>query len=562
VRALALAAAVSCLGLLAGCWGGSVPAGTRPTDPQRGGTLTLLVPHADPSPDPHRVRTAAEAMIHAAVYRSLYAVRPARGDVSGTPDAATSTADEPVPDLAESPPEVSADGREITIRIRSGVRFGGEDARQITARDVARGIERAVADPVAGPEARRLLAPVVGVPANEPDDGSPDTIAGIEAIGKRTLRLQLRSPEARLVIAALATPLSTPIPADREDVTPWTGPYMPQHEGPDDDVVLVRNPSFHPLDDDWRKTYAERVRLEVDASPGAAARVLEGEGLVLGASEVPSDVARIAARRDQLVRVVMPTTQYVALNPGAGPFANEDLRKAAIAAIDRQALLTVAGTGGLLASHWLPPGTPGHDESGGAEGPRYDYLASPTGDLDVARAYLQRAGFTDGTYQGPALVADTAGDPSSRAVADAVRDQLARVGFDVRVRVVARAEAQRACADPSSGVALCPNDVLSSPIRDPEALLRPGFADTAARMRLGAGDIPALMTLAAEARPGEQRARAWGDINRDILGLAPGAPWRWDERSLLVSADVRGVVNDGIGGWDLAATSLENPRGG
>jgi hypothetical protein len=64
------------------------------------------------------------------------------------------------------------------------------------------------------------------------------------------------------------------------------------------------------------------------------------------------------------------------------------------------------------------------------------------------------------------------------------------------------------------------------------------------------------MTLAAGAQPGEQRARAWGDIGRDVVALAPGAPFRWDERLLLVSRDVRGVVDGGSGGWDLAATSL------
>ncbi len=64
------------------------------------------------------------------------------------------------------------------------------------------------------------------------------------------------------------------------------------------------------------------------------------------------------------------------------------------------------------------------------------------------------------------------------------------------------------------------------------------------------------MTLASDTEPGEQRARAWGDIGRDVVAIAPGAPWRWDERVLLVSSNVRGVVDGGSGAWDLAATSL------
>ena len=46
----------------------------------------MLVPQADPAPDPHRVRTVADAMIHGAVYRSLYVVPPTEEDEPGTPD--------------------------------------------------------------------------------------------------------------------------------------------------------------------------------------------------------------------------------------------------------------------------------------------------------------------------------------------------------------------------------------------------------------------------------------------------------------------------------------------
>ena len=93
-------------------------------------------------------------------------------------------------------------------------------------------------------------------------------------------------------MAALSTPLSTPVPADRENISPWTGPYVPTQDGPDGQVVLVRNPDFRPLPDDWRRAYAERIRLEVDDSPGAASRVLNGQRLVLGSTTVPASVRR------------------------------------------------------------------------------------------------------------------------------------------------------------------------------------------------------------------------------------------------------------------------------
>jgi peptide/nickel transport system substrate-binding protein len=554
VRGLVLALGVLSLMALAACGGPSTPAGTREADPQRGGVLTVLVPEADAAPDPHVVRSLSAAMIHAAVYRGLYIVPPTREDEPETPDA-PAEASEPVPDLADGPARVSEDGRVVTVRIRDGVRFGGDDGRAIVARDVARGIEQAVADPVAGPTVRRLLAAVAGVP--RPGDRARSTIAGIEATDDRTLEFRLRRPEARLVVAALSTPLSTPVPAERENVLPWTGPYMPTQDGPDGQVVLERNPAFHPLADDWRKAYAEQIRLEVDGSPGAASRVLSGEGLVLGTTTVPPAVAAKAGSRGQLTRVVMPSTQYVALNPMMPPFDRLDVRKATIAAIDREELLgAVREDGGLLASHWLPPGTPGHDEAGGAEGPRYDWLARPEGDLAVAQAYLRRAGFPDGRYTGDPIVAFTAGDGHSLAVAGAVKRRLALLGMELKLRVVAADAAREACSEPGSGAAVCPGAVLASPVRDPEALLRPGFVEAPAWAQTGTADLAAVMTLASDAQPGPQRARAWGDIARDVVAIAPGAPWRWEERLLLVSRDVRGVVDGGSGAWDLAATSV------
>jgi peptide/nickel transport system substrate-binding protein len=554
VRSILCAVAAVSVLVMAACGGGSDPSGTKEGDPQRGGDLTVLVPRADAAPDPHRVRTLAEAMIHSAVYRGLYVVPPTKEDTPETPDE-PSADDGPVPDLAEGPARVSDDGRLVTVRIRDGVRFGGDDGRAINARDVARGIEGAIADPVAGPTARRLLAAVAGVPA--PGDPAPGTIAGIEATDARTLQLRLRRPEARLVVAALSTPVATPVPADRENVAPWTGPYVPTQDGPDGAVVLVRNPDFRPLADDWRKAYAERIRLEVDDSPGAASRVVSGRGLVLGSTTVPASVATAANRRHALTRVVMPMTEYVGLNPTMPPFDRLDVRKAAIAAIDRQALLDdVRENGGLLASHWLPPGTPGHDESGGAEGPRFDWLARPDGDLAVASAYLRRAGYADGRYEGRPMVTFTAGDHRSLVVAEAVRRRLALIGMDLKLRVVPTAVARDACSDPGSGASVCPEAVLASPVRDPEALLRPGFVEAPAWRQSGTADLAAVMTLASDSQPGEQRARAWGDIGRDVVALAPGAPWRWDERLLVVSPDVRGVVDGGSGAWDLAATSL------
>jgi hypothetical protein len=53
-----------------------------------------------------------------------------------------------------------------------------------------------------------------------------------------------------------------------------------------------------------------------------------------------------------------------------------------------------------------------------------------------------------------------------------------------------------------------------------------------------------------------ERARAWADVNRRVVDLAPAAPYMWAHVAAISSADVRGVQNDYTGLWDLNFTSV------
>ena len=58
-----------------------------------------------------------------------------------------------------------------------------------------------------------------------------------------------------------------------------------------------------------------------------------------------------------------------------------------------------AKTVGSVATHFLPPGTPGHAQAG----PTPDFLASPGGNAALAASYLKKAGFASGKYSGPQI---------------------------------------------------------------------------------------------------------------------------------------------------------------
>ena len=98
---------------------------------------------------------------------------------------------------------------------------------------------------------------------------------------------------------------------------------------------------------------------------------------------------------------------------------------------------------------------------------------------------------------------------------------------------------------------------------DPEPMLRPVFSGHAIARptnntnfsQLDDPAVDAAMDRAATTT-GAARARAWGRIDRMIVGDAAAVPIQWDVETLIRSKDVAGVPNVSFGSWDLSYTSL------
>jgi peptide/nickel transport system substrate-binding protein len=568
--ALALAGAV-----LAGCAGegddrdGGASRGT-PAQSREGGMLTVLWTDDVDVIDPGQTYYEPGYQVAYATQRPLYSYRPDDGH-------------RPVPDLAAGAPQVSEDGRTVIVRIRGGVRFSPPVDREVTSADVKYAIERGFFRTVANGYAGTYFGDLKGA-----EEGAPPgrEIAGIETPDPRTVRFRLKRGTGGVLAGALALPLSAPVPeeyARRFDArTPSaygqnqvaTGPYMIENDArgratgyeAGRRIRLVRNPSWDRTTD-YKPAYLDAIEMPQgnDDTAVASRQVLEGQALASGDFTPPPE-ALARAPRDQLVLVPAGGFRYVSLNTTVPPFDDVNVRRAVVAGFDRRALLLARGGTmlGDVPTHVLPPAIPGHEEAGGREGPGFDFMAAPSGDLELAGEYFRRAGYATGRADGEeVLMVGTSGGVNER-VAEIAQGQLERLGFRVRMRLVTQdAMLSRFCTVPAADVAVCPNLGWSKDFADAQTLLDPTFngenISPQGNSNASELDVPAINAAMEEAAlliDPRERALAWGRIDRAVTDHAPAIFYAWDKTPLLHSSDVDAVASEFTSAWDLAWTSL------
>src|SRR4051812_1773375 len=159
---------------------------------KKGGTLTLLSNGDVDYVDPGAAYYQFTFIFDYAIQRPLYSYKPE------DPTKA-------VPDFAASEPQVSADGKTITIKTRQGVKFSPPVNREATAKDVKYAIERLFNKSVANGYAPSYYKNIVGAA-----DAKGGPISGITTPDDNTIAFKLTKPEAATVIGALSLPGSAP----------------------------------------------------------------------------------------------------------------------------------------------------------------------------------------------------------------------------------------------------------------------------------------------------------------------------------------------------------------
>ncbi len=542
----------------------------------RGGTLNVY-DHTDfLSLDPGNAYDALDYEVILATQRPLFSYMPNQTQTLS-------------PDLASGPAIVSPEGNTVTVHIRHDVFFSPPVNREVTSADVAYAIERGANPNVANGYFEAYFDDIVGA---SKATGGP--IPGIVTPNSNTIIFHLTGPYGTFFAQALSMPLTAPVPKafaaplDAKKPTQYgsvyevaTGPYMLKANSqgkflgigyqPGESATLVRNPNWNPRTD-FRPAYLNQIDIHIGTDPNVI-----GREVLTGSDEVQNDtvaapIVELAYEHyyNQLVAVPGAGVDYISLNNRRGPFSNVDVRRALWAALDREAMIKVAGglLVGQLGTHFIYPGSEGFEQAGGDAGPRVDYNLYPNGNMALATRYMKAAGYPNGRYAGDATlqVVGATGDPYPED-AQLVNQTLQNLGFKTNLSLVSQAVMyEKYCGVPAQEIDVCPDVGWIRDFADPQTILDPTFAGynilPSGNSNLGQVNNPRINAAmrAAEKMVGTAaRARAWANVDRMLVGIAAAVPWDFGKNPTIESRNVRGI-NDlsNLGLWDYSFTSLEN----
>ena len=301
MRGLAISAGLLALAT-AGCGGGGGSSERGAPVARQGGEVRFLSGGDVDFVDPGQTYYTFGYLVQYAVNRPLYSFSPEDGGRSR-------------PDLAEGDPQISADQKTVTVRLKAGIRYAPPVERAVAARDVKYAIERAFSANVPNGYAFSYFADMVGAPAAPTE--AVEEIRGIEAPDDRTLVIRLERPVAATVSAALVMPITVPVPEERaaahdrrspsdyDRYVAFTGPYMIRNDAagklvgrdPGGRIELVRNPNWSRAGD-YRPAYLDAITIETGNNDLtiAARRALRGDGLMCCDVSPPAAVLREALR--------------------------------------------------------------------------------------------------------------------------------------------------------------------------------------------------------------------------------------------------------------------------
>jgi peptide/nickel transport system substrate-binding protein len=533
-----------------------------PSAQHMGGTLNIISNEGWEHLDPAASYFQVDYLVVYATQTPLYTFTP--------------TSDTPVPLLASGPPQISADGKTVTVHIKSGFKFSPPVNRAVTSKDVAYAFQRMFNPNVQNGYAAGYF-PIVGATKAA---GKP--IPGISTPNATTIVFHLTKNFGATMYDALTMPGTSVVPAgytaaaDKSSPSKWdsdptsqvfTGPYMIKSYTAGRQVVLVRNPNWSRSVDGVRPAYADKIVWNAGADPTVAARQTLDSPNLLMADTPPSSVLKSAYETKKSQLSVAPLGDYYAtLNTQVPPFNNLNLRKAVIAAQDREAYLLARGGKlvGQVMTHFLFPEVPGYQQAGGAAGFGEDYVSSPTGNMTVACKYMKLAGYPNCKYTGSTNVSivGSNADPGPQEM-QIVQNGLSKLGFKSTIRAVPQQTMySKFCGYVKAHINICPTAGWIEDFPDPYATLFVPFNGEAIVpinnsnwAVLNDPKVNQAMDAAAAISNRQQRLTAFAKVDKMIVDDAPAIPEVWSDNALLEGSKVKGVLDPWNDDWNLSFSS-------
>lgn len=303
------------------------------------------------------------------------------------------------PDLATEIPTqanggVSADGKTITIHLRSGVKWNTTPARDVTASDVVLGVKR-TCNPVQPFGAQPDFASLIDGYQTYCDamsakaGGAKATVASLKSAIQNTPFTGVTAPDATTVVYHLTHPasyftsmlaglsgISAPVPVEYLNYLPASaqlaqhmisdGPYQIQSYNPTQSIVLTKNPVWQQSTDPLRKQNFDKVVINEAGNQASIQSQLQSGSptadMEWDTFPPPTSVPALHQANDPnlLITPESSSNPYVVFNIASpnnnGALGKVAVRQALSEAISRSALIKVLGADLLNVplSHVLP----------------------------------------------------------------------------------------------------------------------------------------------------------------------------------------------------------------
>jgi oligopeptide transport system substrate-binding protein len=384
----------------------TAPTGTGATETEpAGGRIdggTLRIQQIEPqSLDPHFSSFAQDISVQRMIWRGLYSL-----DADNVPQ----------PAMADGEPEISADGKTFTVKLKEGILWS--DGEPLTAADFELGILR-TCNPVNAGEYQYLLSNIVGCddyygalagPDGDPgtgDDLSPDDptletlkdAVGVEATDDQTITFTLQNPGPTFQII-LSLWMTFPVPSHKipnpGDTWPanpdvpgalaYNGPYMLTSYTAGTNATFEPNPN-------WKEEYSpvglaptlDSFELRWIDDFAVSQRAYENDELEMSTV----DLTQLAAVESQYgptgeyQKHIKAGTRGLQMNEDNPPLDDKDVRMGIGKAIDWQKMIDQCyGGAHAYTTTWIPQGVPA--------GQPPDYRADEYAfDVDAAKALVE-----------------------------------------------------------------------------------------------------------------------------------------------------------------------------